>query len=456
MSNQGSGKPPGPGQPPHGGWPQQPGPPAQPHYGQQPHFPQQPQQGYPQQPQQGYPQQPQQGYPQQPQQGYPQQPQQGYPQQPQQAAPPGFAPQPAETGMFKRSLGRALRMRIDPREVSPKERAALLAANPPITVPYLQAFLAWRRSVLFLVAFALIPLTALRLHDAFSDDFPDQLRFIVLVPAAAEALLCVVCWYQLKNWTHWRKQRRSLMRAWVLFMAAPFLVFLVPVDAILQGMIDNQAGDAWADPSAVDAAAVTGMVVALKTTIAIYALLTLAPKAVSLLAGTIRAGIVTKMLFPGTSGPGWIVVLSTPLYTLFVFTLLIVPYQLTGSGWYLGAMISLAAAQLALGRAGYRLAKPTTHDDAVKLVSKARAAYLVSMLVFGVCLLVALGSLAGQLGVSTILTTALSFETNVLILTLIGSDLVITGLARARGLQSGMQQLVDESNQQLSAFVGEE
>jgi hypothetical protein len=80
------------------------------------------------------------------------------------------------------------------------------------------------------------------------------------------------------------------------------------------------------------------------------------------------------------------------------------------------------------------------------------------MLVFAVCLLVALGSLAGQLGVTTIVTFALSFETNVLILTLIGSDLVITSLARARGLQSGSDttQHVAETDRQLTAFVGEE
>ncbi len=356
--------------------------------------------------------------------------------------------------MFWTALGRSLRLRIEPHEVTPKERAALLTATPPITVPYMQAFLAWRRSVLFLVAIALIPLTILRLHDAFSDDFPDQLRFILLVPAAAEGLLCIVCLYQLKNWTHWRQQRRALMKVWVLFMAAPFLVFLVPVDTMIQGMIESQAG---AD-ELVDQSAVTTAVVTIKTTIAVYALMTLAPKAVSLLAGTIRAGIVTKMLFPGSAGPGWIVVLATPLYTLFVFTLLIVPYQLTGSGWYFGAMIALAAAQLALGRAGYKLAKPVTHDDAVELVRKARTTYLISMAAFGACLLVALAALASKLGASTIVTFALSFETNVLILTLIGSDLVITSLARARGLQSGTDttHLVAESDRQLAAFVGEE
>jgi hypothetical protein len=161
------------------------------------------------------------------------------------------------------------------------------------------------------------------------------------------------------------------------------------------------------------------------------------------------------MLFPGTAGPGWIVVLATPLYTLFVFTLLVVPYQLTGSGWYLGAMIGLAIAQLALGRAGYSLARPMTHEDAVRLVAKARALYLVAILGFAVCLLAALGSLAGQIGATSIINLALSFATNVLILTLIGSDLVITGLDRARGHADGTDHLVADSYARLAAFAGE-
>jgi hypothetical protein len=368
---------------------------------------------------------------------------------------------PAEAGMFKRALGRAFRLRIEPHEVSPKERAALLAANPPIAVPYLQAFLAWRRSVLFFVAVALIPLTLLRLAEAFSEDMPEQLRFLGIVPAAAEGFLCLVCWYQLRNWTHWRQQRRALMKAWIVFMAAPFLVFLIPVDSVLANMVTAPAsavaGDQWGDHAgqlAVESAAAATAIVVMKVVIAVQALLTLAPKAVSLVAGSVRAGIVTKMLFPGTSGPGWIVVLSTPIYALFVFTLLIVPYQLTGSGWFMGAMVALGVAQLAIGRAGYGLARPMTHDEAVKAVTRARGVYVIAMISFAACILVAMGPIAEKLGAGTVISTALSFETNTMLLTLIASDLVITGLARSAGLSTGTGHLVDDSNRQLSAFVG--
>ena len=355
--------------------------------------------------------------------------------------PPPRPPPPPSEAMLSRSLGRAFRLRIEPDEVTPNEHLALTHASPPITDPHLMAFLAWRRSVLFLVALALVPLTILRLYDAFKDGHPDEIRFIWLIPAAAEGALCVVCWYQLKNWMHWRRQRRTLFRVWMIFMVAPFLVFLVPMDDLIKDYAMRSG-----DPTAA---------LQLKGFIAVSALLTLAPKAVSLLAGTIRAAIVTKMLFPGAAGPGWLVVLATPLYTLFVFTLLILPYQLTGSGWYFGAMLSIAAAQLTLARAGYALAKPTTHDDAVRLVRKARAVYLIAMLGFGGCLVAALGSLVQEIGVSSIATTVLSFESNVLILTLIGADLLITNLERARGLSTGTAHLADESNRKLSSFVGE-
>ena len=211
----------------------------------------------------------------------------------------------------------------------------------------------------------------------------------------------------------------------------------------------DQAGQA-ATQNAVAAQAI----MLIKVVVAVQALLTLAPKAVSLVAGSVRAGIVTKMLFPGTSGPGWIVVLSTPIYALFVFTLLIVPFQLTGSGWFMGAMIALAIAQLAIGRAGYRLAKPMTHDEAVKAVNKARGVYIIAMISFAACVLIAMGPLAEKLGVGTVISMALSFEANVMLLTLIGSDLVITSLARSAGLSTGTAHLVEDSNKQLSAFVG--
>ncbi|MCW5802761.1 MAG: hypothetical protein KIT31_10270 [Deltaproteobacteria bacterium] len=368
--------------------------------------------------------------------------------------PPGYAvapnaamPPPDQTVGFQVALKRAMRLRIEPHEVTAGERAALHAGG--VTDPYLQAFLAWRRSVLTLVAILLVPLTIVRLADASNSQLPEDLRFIQILPAALEGVLCAMCWYQLRNWTKWRTQRRTLLITWLVFMAGPFLVFLVPIEPILEGILKKQ-GVRMADLSPAQLAEVT----AVKTALSAYALITLAPKAVSLLAGVTRAGVVTKMLFPGSAGPGWLIVLAAPIYTLFVFTLLIVPYQITGSGWLVGAMIALAVAQLSLGRAGYALAKPVTRQIAIDTIQKARATYLIAQVSFGVCLITALGTIAQSLALKTIVITVLGFEANVLILTLIGSDLVITNLDRGRGVSEGTTQLADETNQKLDTFVG--
>ena len=367
------------------------------------------------------------------------------------AIPPGGALTYSDTQVsLGRAVLRAVRMRIEPDEITHNERMALLENG--VTDPNLMAFLGWRRSVLVLVAIALIPLTLLRFIDAAKDTLPGGLKMIIIVPAIAEAFLCAVCWLQLRNWTKWPQQRRTLFRAWLVFMATPFLVFLIPMEGIIDGVVRDQLGgpqfaEFGGDPR------VAQITMALKAGLSIYALMTLAPKAVSLLAGTIRAGIVTKMLFPGTAGPGWIVVFSAPIYTLMVFTLLIVPYQITGSGWYISAMLALAVAQISLGRAGFALTRPTTHDDAVALVAKARTTYLIAMGLFALFLLIALGALAKELGVLSILTFVLSFEVNVLLLTLIGSDLVITNLERARGHAQGIAHLAEDSNRKLASFV---
>jgi hypothetical protein len=359
-----------------------------------------------------------------------------------------------QTVTFTQALGRAMRLRIEPHEVTAGERAALNAAG--VVDPYLQAFLAWRRSVLTLVAVLLIPLTVVRLVDASSSHFPEKLRYIQIIPGVLEGVLCAVCWYQLRNWTKWRSQRRTLLIVWLLFMAGPFLVFLVPLDPIL----DTWKQDAMQklarrglSPQEIDLT-IKGEIQAVKAILSLYALVTLAPKAVSLLAGVIRAGVVTKMLFPGAAGPGWLMVLAAPIYTLFVFTLLIVPYQITGNGWLVGGMIAIAVAQFTLAKAGYALAKPVTREVAIATIQKARSVYLVAMIAFGACLVTALGVLADQFAAKTIVITLLGFEANVLILTLIGSDLVITNLDRGRGVSEGTTNLADETNAKLATFAG--
>ena len=55
---------------------------------------------------------------------------------------------------------------------------------------------------------------------------------------------------------------------------------------------------------------------------------------------------------------------------------------------------------------------------------------------------------------TSIVSTLLKFESNVFILTMIGADLVVTNLDRARGYTEGKEHVEDETEQKIAAFVG--
>jgi hypothetical protein len=341
-------------------------------------------------------------------------------------------------GLFEMSVRRAFRLRIEPDEVLPSEVAACELAQPPITDKNLVAFLAWRRSVLFVVVAMLVPLSVMRLVDAMRGEMPGALRMVGVLPALAEAFFCGWCIYQLRFWTQWRQQRRAIFLGWLVFMATPFVVFLYPLSSAFPGSDEPGAS--------LGIGLVVGMV----------AMLSLAPKAISLMPGLVRAALVSKMLFPGSAGPGWLIVLAAPIYALFAFTILVVPYQITGSGWFVIGMAGLIVAQFVLAKAGFTLAQPVNEATAIAQVRRVRSTYLIAVIASGVCLTIAIGSLLKtfELSYLTVITMVLSFEANVLILTMIGTDTVITNLDRARTLTTGTARDVEETNLKLASFVG--
>lgn len=120
------------------------------------------------------------------------------------------------------SLRRAFRLQIQTDEVLEQERKALAASAAHVVDPEQQAFLAWRRSVLLIVAIAFVPLTALRFLEAFDGPpMTRNARIAVMLPAVFEALFCLVAFWMLSRWTQWVSQRRILFIAWVLYFIAP-------------------------------------------------------------------------------------------------------------------------------------------------------------------------------------------------------------------------------------------
>jgi len=348
---------------------------------------------------------------------------------------------------LKISAKRAFRLRIEPTEVLPSERDELERAFPPIVDRNLQAFLAWRRSVLFLVACALIPLTLIGFFDALLVGQATPIRVVKMAPVLAEGVFLGICWLALRQWAHWRKQRRMLLIGWLLFMATPFIVFVYPLRTVFEHSIKLE------DVRALNLGAITRDLLPFKITM--IAMLQLAPKAISLMPGLIRASLVIKLLFPGSPAPGWLIVVAAPIYALLAYVILIVPYQFTGSGWFIGGVIGIIAAQTLLARAGFALAQPLTEEEALVKIRAIRKLYVWIMIASAVLIVIALGSLVVQLKLHAldVILSVLKFETNVLILTMIGSDLVITNLDTARTKTIGRDHVEEQAEAKIAAFV---
>jgi hypothetical protein len=356
---------------------------------------------------------------------------------------------------LKISARRAFRLRIDPHEVLPSERRTLLAANPPIVDSNLQAFLSWRRSVLFLVACALIPLTLLGLIDSYRSRDWQAIFFVRFAPAFAELIFLYVCWTQLKTWAQWRSQRRKLFYGWLVFMLTPFLVFVYPLNTFF-----TELRAAATNAEERQALLMMGISGAYKKAVmpfvfSMLAMLQLAPKAISLMPGLIRSSMVIKLLFPGSSAPGWLIVMASPMYALLAYVILIIPYQFTGSGWFIAGVLGVIVAQSMLARAGFALARPLSDEEALYHIKKVRKYYVAVMIISGVLIVIALSSLVSKLNLraTDVILAVLKFETNVLILTMIGADLVVTNLDKARHNTQGRDHVEDATEHKIAAFV---
>jgi hypothetical protein len=275
---------------------------------------------------------------------------------------------------------------------------------------------------------------------------------VKLLPTLAECLFCAICWLSLRNWTHWRKQRRWLFIGWLFFMLTPFAVFIYPLRFAVES-----AGHALTIDQMKELGyfGVYNRVVA-PFAFAMIAVLQLAPKVISLMPGLIRSSMVIKLLFPGASAPGWLIVMAAPLYAMIFYAILIIPYQFTASGWFIFGLLLVMFAQGLITRSGFALAKPLTQEEALRHITRVRKFYIVLLLTGLLSIVGGLGLLVKLLHMkwTSVVTTVLKFESNVMILTTIGAHLLITNLDRARGETEGKEDIEAETELKIAAFVG--
>ena len=337
------------------------------------------------------------------------------------------------------SLRRALRLRIDANEVLEDERTAMLAAQPAITDESQQAFMAWRRSVLFVAALLMVPVAILHAIDNtnFEDNTPEIWKTLAYIQVMVEVVFAVFLWTQVGKWRAWRTQSRRIAWGWLLYFLTPFLVFLYP----FASAVNYGEGDTRTAKMAVGMA------------IGAQAFLSLAPKIISLLQGLIRASIATKTLFPGASAPGWMMVIAAPLYMIIFYVFVLLPYHFTDSGLVVLGTLLVLTAKGTLVRAGLALTRPMTDDVARKATQRAQTLWM-ALLVAGIgCIVGGLWELIEKASPVSLATFALSMGANIMLLTLIATDALITGLDRARGVTADEQALAAEAQIEIAGFT---
>lgn len=343
------------------------------------------------------------------------------------------------------SMRRALRLRIEPNEVLDDERHAMIHARPAITDDTQQAFLAWRRSVLFMAALLMIPVAFLHAYESLKEDlssYPEGWKTLIYLSVFVEAGFAIFLWTQVPRWTAWKRQSRTLSIAWLLYFLTPFLIFLYPVASNIN------YGDITAE-------ARQQMQLGAGFVIGARALVSLAPKVISLLQGLIRASIATKTLFPGASAPGWMMVIAAPLYMIIFYIFVLLPYHFSGSGLVVLGMLLVLAAKATLVRAGLGLTKPMADDVARRATAKAQSLWLLLLVSGAACIVGGLWTMVSEASPLTLVNFALSMAANILLLTLIATDTLITALDRARGTTEDERRLADEAAAEVAAFTAE-
>ncbi len=298
--------------------------------------------------------------------------------------------------------------------------------------------LVWRRSLLALAVYALVPAIAMELISTLINmSQPGDNPFIGIqfLLALLNIGLLVGVYQAERRWSSWESSRKMLFGWWIVAFLGPFLVSLIPFRSLV---------GAGGRP---DQMLVVGMVGALQYVIV------LAPKALSLMPGLIRAALAMKQLFPSSGAPGWLVLVTAPIFVLFLFVVLIVPYQLSASPMLVVAIGFFIAAPVWLWRSARTLILPTTYDDVLEKLGAIRRVSMALNAVGAVCLVIALAQFFGDLDLSIAdaLQPVFAIVANVLVMTVVCLDIVANSVAHASVTPDPHAQ--QELSEQVDAFV---
>jgi hypothetical protein len=209
--------------------------------------------------------------------------------------------------------------------------------------PRLYGMLAWRRSTL-ITAMPLLLLSVVLAFYSTIDEGTDGLtglgKLCDFGPDVALLLIPVGALRVIASWTEMRRNARILILCWVLSIAIPLLVALVPLDALVD--LDTARRQVVAQGG--DVRAFDAYILSLRAALAVNYAMKLLPVLVTVPSGVLKGAARIKSLFPAAGLPGWFLVAVAPFYSLFTIVVFVLIEQIAGNGLLLVGVGLLAFA----------------------------------------------------------------------------------------------------------------
>lgn len=336
---------------------------------------------------------------------------------------------------------RAFRADVTPGELLPDEQTAIEVEQIHAGSEPLKRVLLWRRGALLAALVFLVPSTLVHLvRDLVGfggEGGANALSGLYFLVTVANIGLVIGAFVAFRGWERWGRSRRVLFWSWLIAFLVPFAVALAPLRTFVEG------GGA--------AQALVGVIGALNAVIA------LAPKALSLVPGLLRAALTAKALFPGSATPGWLILLATPYYLLLLFVVMLMPYQLAGGGLMALALFCFLGAPIFLIVAGRKLSAPNDLTTALDTIHKTRTATMILNGAGGLFLFIGLIDLVSTLKLNPLDAVApiIGIIANVFVLGVIGVDTTLVALTRANAARETPEQAVARAafEADMAAFI---
>lgn len=332
------------------------------------------------------------------------------------SAAPAGAPTP---GIYGTLFKRALSADISPGQILPDEASALEVERIHGGSEPLKRLILWRRGALFMALVFLLPATLLHfIRDIIGlvDSGANTLTGLYLTISFANIGMCAGVFVAFRRWDSLGRSRRILFWTWLIAFVVPFLVALFPLRSFAreQGIFGAQE-------------VMVGLLGAMNAVIG------LAPKALSLVPGLLRAALTAKALFPGSATPGWLILLGTPYYILLLFVVMLMPYQIAGGGLMALALFCFLGAPIFLIRSGRHLAHPSELEPALARIRQTRVATAILNGAGGLFLFIGLIDLVSTLKLNPLdaIVPIFGIVANVFVLGVIGVDTTVVAMTRA-------------------------